>query len=243
VSDHAQADVGTLRGWSVVFEHGAAPANRAPSASAGSDRTVTAGQTVALSGAGSSDPDGDPLTYQWTRSSGPTVSFAPSATARDVSFVAPAVTVPTAIGVRLTVSDGRGGSAQANLIVTVNPAGAGGTITVSATGLPRAIPDFNTTGITSSVSVAEARTIRTADVTVVIDHTWIGDLRVVLLGPGGFQAVLHDRTGNDADNINRTFSVPSAVGRSTAGTWSLKVSDHEAADVGTLRTFTIRFGT
>jgi subtilisin-like proprotein convertase family protein len=242
VSDHAQVDVGTLRAWSVVFEHGAAPSNRAPSAAAGSDRTVTAGQTVALSAAGSSDPDGDPLTYQWTRTSGPVVAFAPSATARDASFVAPAVAAPAAIGVRLTVSDGRGGSASADVIVTVNPAG-GGPLTFSATGLPRAIPDFNTTGITSSISVAEARTMSSLEVTVVIDHTWIGDLRVVLLGPGGFQAVLHDRTGNDADNINRTFSVPTAVGRSTSGTWQLKVSDHEAADAGTLRTFTIRFGT
>ena len=38
-------------------------ANRAPVANAGADQTVTVGQTAHLDGTGSSDPDGNPLTY------------------------------------------------------------------------------------------------------------------------------------------------------------------------------------
>ena len=48
--------------------------NRAPVADAGVDRTVSAGSTVQLTGAASSDPDGDALTYAWAQTAGPAVS-------------------------------------------------------------------------------------------------------------------------------------------------------------------------
>ena len=40
--------------------------NRAPIAAAGPDQPVTTGDTVMLDGSGSSDPDGDALTYSWS---------------------------------------------------------------------------------------------------------------------------------------------------------------------------------
>lgn len=51
-------------------------ANSAPVANAGSDQTVTAGQTVSLSGNSSSDADGDSLTYSWSLTSIPSGSSA-----------------------------------------------------------------------------------------------------------------------------------------------------------------------
>ena len=44
--------------------------NQLPSADAGSDQTVSAGSTVTLDGTGSSDPDGDTITYSWSHTSG-----------------------------------------------------------------------------------------------------------------------------------------------------------------------------
>lgn len=38
----------------------------APTADAGSDRTVDTGAVVSLDGSGSSDPDGDSLTFSWS---------------------------------------------------------------------------------------------------------------------------------------------------------------------------------
>ncbi len=50
--------------------------NQAPLANAGSDQSVIAGESVTLNGSASADPDGHtPLTYGWTQSGGPAVTF------------------------------------------------------------------------------------------------------------------------------------------------------------------------
>ena len=47
--------------------------NSPPHANAGPDQRVDEGNVVALNGAGSSDPDGDQLSYQWLQTSGSSV--------------------------------------------------------------------------------------------------------------------------------------------------------------------------
>lgn len=64
------------------------PANLQPSPSAGPDQTVSGGQTVTLTAAGSSDPDGDSLSYLWTQVAGPTVTLT-GANTSNPTFVAP----------------------------------------------------------------------------------------------------------------------------------------------------------
>ena len=56
--------------------------NRAPTANAGADNSVTIGTPYVLSGT-ASDPDGDPLTYSWTVVSGPAGSTLTNATTLD----------------------------------------------------------------------------------------------------------------------------------------------------------------
>ncbi len=87
--------------------------NRNPLASAGPDQTLTClapGQTVSvlLDGSGSNDPDGDPLTYNWTEGG----FLASGAT--------PAVTLGIAThNITLTVNDGKGGSASDGVTITL----------------------------------------------------------------------------------------------------------------------------
>lgn len=90
-----------------------------PSADAGSDLAVLAGDTVVLDGSQSYDEDGDPITYSWSQISGPAVTLdgpdSPLA-----SFTAPSEDSETTMSFELTVSDGLYND-SASVTVTVVP--------------------------------------------------------------------------------------------------------------------------
>ena len=97
----------------VGFSVGTAPANRQPGASANGPYTGVAGVSLAVSSAGSSDPDGDPLSYAWRFGDGAT-----STEPNPSHTWAVAGTYP----IELTVSDGRGGIATATTTARIEAA-------------------------------------------------------------------------------------------------------------------------
>ncbi len=97
-----------------------------------------------------------------------------------------------------------------------------------------AIPDNDPTGITDTIEVTEELTVGSLKVKVEIDHSYIGDLKVVLM-KGDMVVPLHDRVGAGADDLNKTFEPSDFAGQSAKGTWTLKVSDHASWDKGTLK--------
>jgi hypothetical protein len=98
-------------------------ANHPPVANAGPDQTRHAGTTIQLDGTASTDPDSDPLTFTWSQLSGlpVTLSNVHSATP---TFVGPQVSTSTTLTFQLLVDDGLGGTARADLNVTLLPSDA-----------------------------------------------------------------------------------------------------------------------
>ncbi|MEN9416415.1 MAG: hypothetical protein RI988_35 [Pseudomonadota bacterium] len=101
----------------------AGPANVPPMASAGLAQAVTAGSTVTLDASGSTDANGDALTYAWLLTSRPSGSTAALSSANGVrpTFVADKEGTYVAT---LVVSDGKASSTPATVTVTAIPADA-----------------------------------------------------------------------------------------------------------------------
>jgi hypothetical protein len=123
--------------------------NRPPVANAGPDQTIPTGTVAALTGSGSSDPDGDPLTYSWSLVSRPIGS---DAVLDNPAAVMPGfvVDVPGTYIIELIVHDGSASSA----------------------------PDSVTVSTTNSAPVANAGPDQTAAVTqtVTLDGTGSADV-------------------------------------------------------------------
>ena len=79
--------------------------NSPPTAEAGPNVTVEAGASIELDATGSSDPDGDSLSYQWTQVSGPDAQIRGAGSS--VAYaLAPSVTGTATLGFEVTVDDG-----------------------------------------------------------------------------------------------------------------------------------------
>jgi len=93
------------------------PGNTPPVADAGPDQALQVGATVTLNGSGSSDVDGNPLTYQWAFVSVPTGSTAQLLNPTNVmpTFVA---NVAGQYVVKLLVNDGKVTGAQDTVTIT-----------------------------------------------------------------------------------------------------------------------------
>jgi subtilisin-like proprotein convertase family protein len=64
-----------------------------------------------------------------------------------------------------------------------------------------------------------------------------------LLKDGTSVATLHDQAGGSADNLTDTFTLTPAQAGGDAGkaTWTLKVTDNAAQDLGTIKLFKLAF--
>jgi len=109
----AEADAAAARARAAAQTPPPPPANRPPTVRAACDPcTVEVGKVSTVS-ADAQDPDGDPLTYRWTTNTGSLTS----PTNRQTPWTAPMVVGP--VPVTVTVNDGRGGTASANVTIQV----------------------------------------------------------------------------------------------------------------------------
>lgn len=104
---------------------------------------------------------------------------------------------------------------------------------------------------TLSMMVPVTNPLKSIQVTVDIEHTYIGDLVVLLKPPaatGVLSVALHSRTGRGTDNLKTTYDAANAPGlatlkgKSPKGNWTLEVSDQTGGDTGRIRSFTLEMG-
>ena len=105
-----------------VYGPGTGGGSNPPVANAGPNQSVGLGATVTLDGSASTDVDAKPLTYQWTQTSGPTVTLS-SSTVVKPTFTAPGT--PTSLIFQLVVNDGQNSSQAATVTINVEPTTSG----------------------------------------------------------------------------------------------------------------------
>ena len=139
--------------------------------------------------------------------------------------------------------------------------------TYSTADIPKQIPDNNSSGIMSTLTVQENFVITDLNVNIDIAHTWIRDLQIFLEAPNGTEVLIYDRSCGSGSlgkvNINAVFddAAPSIVcndadpaisgftkpdnllsnfnSLSSMGDWTLKVVDNASADIGTLNDWSL----
>ena len=111
-----------------------------------------------------------------------------------------------------------------------------------------AIPDNVAAGVSSTIAIGQAGTVRGIKVGVDIAHTYIGDLVVELTSPSGQTATLHDKAGGSKHNLTATFDSGAVAGlaalggQSVTGTWTLRVRDVASQDRGVINRWTLEIG-
>lgn len=161
-------------------------------------------------------------------------------------------TAGASVGTQLLSIGGTSGALvhTTGVSLTINQAGGGGNAVRSFSATPNlAIPDNNTTGVSSTIAVGDTLTISSLSVETVIPHPRQSDLVVTLTGPDGTSAILHNQNGGSAANVTTTFAIATTpsqtlsafTGHGTAGNWVLKVQDLHAQRVGTFSSWKITF--
>jgi hypothetical protein len=131
-------------------------ANQPPTANAGSDQTVNEGDSVSLDGSGSTDPDGDTLTYAWTQTAGASVTLSGSDSATP-SFTAPDVSADgETLTFELTVDDGNGHTATDTVNINIQNVVVNQPPVASLSANPSAIEEGSTSTLDASASTDDA---------------------------------------------------------------------------------------
>lgn len=104
-------------------------------------------------------------------------------------------------------------------------------------GLSLVILDNNAAGVTRTFNITSAIRVEQVVVNLTASHTFRGNLKVELISPGNTTSVLADVHNDSNDNYsNWRFSTVRNWGESSVGTWTLRVADRVAGDVGSLST-------
>ena len=193
--------------------------NDAPTADAGNAQTVAEGAMVTLDGTGSSDPEGEDLTYAWTQTAGTTVTLSNAAIASP-TFTAPNQLLADAeLTFSLVVNDG-------------TTASTADTVTITVTGV-------------NAAPTADAGTAQTVaeGATVTLDGSASSDPEMQTLTYAWTQTAGVDVTLSDATAAMPTFTAATQLLADAVLTFSLVVNDGNMDSTADTVTITVMAGT
>jgi subtilisin family serine protease len=110
------------------------------------------------------------------------------------------------------------------------------------------IPDDNPQGITSGIQVNDSASVREIQVTVDLQHDFLGDVEVSLKAPNGQTVLLQNRTLGSLTRLQKTYSVETTptlkqlLNKPATGLWQLQVVDYAPMDRGTLNSWELTVG-
>jgi subtilisin family serine protease len=110
------------------------------------------------------------------------------------------------------------------------------------------IPDADPKGIVSPIQVTESALIRDVQVTVVIEHSYVGDLEVSLVAPAGQTILLQSRTTGRRSGLQATYTPQTTpllrrlLNEPSQGRWQLRVVDQAQGDTGALKIWQLTLG-
>lgn len=113
---------------------------------------------------------------------------------------------------------------------------------------PLDIPDANPQGLVSKVQVLEADLIRDIEVSVEIEHEFLGDLTLSLVAPWGKAIPLQSRALGRLTMLKTTYSLETVfwlkalLNHSAQGEWQLRVIDQVPTRTGRLQTWQLNLG-
>jgi subtilisin family serine protease/subtilisin-like proprotein convertase family protein len=110
------------------------------------------------------------------------------------------------------------------------------------------IPDFNPNGAVSPIQIADSSVILDIQVTVDIEHEFMGDVEIYLLPPEGEPILLQDRSLGRLTRLRATYTPDTTpklrewFNRPAQGRWQLKVIDQAAGLTGQLLSWQLELG-
>ena len=110
--------------------------------------------------------------------------------------------------------------ATATIPVPLRTGGLGAPAMHTSTDVPKAIPDGNAAGVTSTLSIATPGIIKDVNVRIAsLTHPFVGDLRLQITAPDGTTVLLANNVGGGGDNFTNTvFDDEAALIIGTGGT-------------------------
>ena len=195
-------DLGATGFDDVVITVNPLTSNAAPTANAGPDISVTAGDAVTINGSGN-DSDGTIVSYQWTQRNGVNVGLT-TINNPTLQFNAPDVATTSNVTLRLTVTDDLGATGFDDVVVAINPA-AGNIAPVADAGIDQSV------NIGDTVVLAGAATDADGAIT---GYQW--------LQTGGVSVTL-----TNANAASASFTAPD-VSSATPLTFELTATDNNA---------------